>query len=99
MLKISDDAIEITIRFFEAIRILKRKRKIRGLKTFTTKYGINYWNMSTLEKEPHKRILKPEFIMYLVRDFNISSEWILLGTGDMMRHDCDLQKRNISEPE
>lgn len=83
MLNISEDAIQITKRFFEALDVLRRQREIRGLNTFARKYDINYWNLSTLKKEPHKRLLKPEFLMYLSRDFNISPKWLLLGSGEM----------------
>lgn len=85
MLTISDNAVAITERFFEALNTLKMQRRIRGLKTFTDKYGLNYWNMMTLKKEPNKRILKPEYLMYLVRDFEISADWLLLGHGEMQR--------------
>lgn len=83
MLNISKDAIAITNRFFESINMLKEQKKIRGLQTITQKYELNYWNISTLKKEPHKRILKPEYLMYLVRDYDVSANWLLLGIGDM----------------
>lgn len=82
MLNVSDDAIAITKRFFIALDLLREQKKIRGIKTFTDKYNLNYWNMATLKKEPHKRILKTEYIMYLVRDFSVSSMWLLLGEGE-----------------
>lgn len=82
MLNVSDDAIAITKRFFIALDLLREQKKIRGVKTFTNKYNLNYWNMATLKKEPHKRILKPEYIMYLVRDFSVSPMWLLLGEGE-----------------
>lgn len=83
MLNISEDAIAITGRFFEAINALRDLKKIRGLKTITQRYGLNYWNMSTLKKEPNKRILKPEYLMYLARDYDVSANWLLLGIGNM----------------
>lgn len=82
MLNVSKDAIVITKRFFVALDLLREQKKIRGVKTFTNKYNLNYWNMATLKKEPHKRILKPEYIMYLVRDFSVSPMWLLLGEGE-----------------
>lgn len=58
---------------------------MRGLQTFTNKYGLNRWNINTVKWNPEKSVLKPEWIVYLVRDYGISSEWILLGKGDMFK--------------
>ena len=84
-MKISQDGIDVTNRFFEAIETLKKKKKMRGLQTFTNKYGLNRWNINTVKWNPEKSVLKPEWIVYLVRDYGISSEWILLGKGDMFK--------------
>lgn len=84
-MKISQDGIDVTNRFFEAIEALKHQKKMRGLQTFTNKYGLNRWNINTVKWNPEKSVLKPECIVYLVRDYGISSEWILLGKGDMFK--------------
>ncbi|MCJ2381294.1 hypothetical protein MUN53_11845 [Parabacteroides sp. AGMB00274] len=84
-MKISQDGIDVTNRFFEAIETLKHQKKMRGLQTFTNKYGLNRWNINTVKWNPEKSVLKPEWIVYLVRDYGISSEWILLGKGDMFK--------------
>ena len=83
MLKISDEAQQISKRFFYAIQALKTEGKIRGLKTFTRRYDINYGNMNTLKNNIAKRSLKSEYIAVLARDYGISCEWVLLGKGDM----------------
>lgn len=83
MLNISEEAIAITKRFFLAIDVLITQRKIRGLNSFAQKYNINYWNLCTLKKEPERRVLKVEYISYLVRDFKISPKYLLLGVGTM----------------
>lgn len=82
-MNISKEGIAITKRFFEAIDILKAQKKIRGLQTLTREYNINRWNLITVKKEPEIRVLKPEWIVFLVRDYGISANWILLGTGSM----------------
>ncbi len=82
-MNISKEGIAITNRFFEAIDMLKAQKKIRGLQTFTRQYDINRWNIITVKHNPGKSVLKPEWIVYLVRDFNISPNWILLGRGGM----------------
>lgn len=76
------DSQEIVKRFFEAIYRLKTDRKIRGKQTFTNRYGINRWNMLTLEKEPERDIFQAAWLGYLVRDYGVSPLWLLTGKGD-----------------
>lgn len=82
-MKISQDGIAITKRFFDAIDMLKEQKRIRGLKTFTDAHGINRWNMNTVKWNPEKSVLKPEWVAYLAHDYGVSTEWVLLGKGDM----------------
>lgn len=85
IIKIAPEGVDITKRFFMALEFLQSKRTIRGLFTFTERYGINYWNMNTLKAEPERRVLKSECLTYLVRDYGVSAEWLLTGTGPMMK--------------
>lgn len=82
-LNISHIALEIGNRFFMALDVLKDQRKVRGLQTFTKLHGLNYGNMNTLKHNLDKRTLRVEYLAYLSRDFGISCEWLLLGTGPM----------------
>lgn len=82
------DSELVARRFFEALRILKEKRIIRGKKTFTDRYGINRWNMITCEKEPHRDIFQLAWLTYLVRDYSVSARWLLLGEGAFFTCDC-----------
>ena len=77
------EGIAITRRFFLALDTLRMTKAIRGMKTFTDRYGINYWNLSTLRKEPEKRILKSEWLAFLVKDYNINAVWLLTGKGNI----------------
>lgn len=80
-MNISREGVLVTKRFFEAIDMLKAQKKIRGLQTFTNRYEINRWNLVTVRTQPEVSVLKPEWIVYLVRDYGISADWILLGRG------------------
>ena len=85
MLNISPTGAAITKRFFLVLDVAIQQRKIRGLKTFTNKHGINYWNFGTFKKDQEKRLLKPEWLAYVVEDFNINAEWLLTGVGNMFK--------------
>ena len=84
MLNVSSEGAAITKRFFHAIDALIVQRKLRGLNTFAQRYNINYWNLCTLRKEPERRVLKVEYVSFLVRDFGVSPTYILLGVGSIM---------------
>lgn len=85
----NEDSIQINRRFFQALRLLKSRRMIRGIKTFTDRYNINRWNMITCEKEPHRDLLKLAWLTYIVRDYGVSARWLILGEGDIFDHDVD----------
>ncbi len=81
-MKISAEGIGITNRFFEAIDMLVLRGQIRGLQTFTRKYGINRRNLRLVKSQPERSVIKPEWIMYLARDYGVSLNWLILGEGD-----------------
>lgn len=70
-------------RFFEAIYALKARKEIRGKQTFTSRYDINRWNLNSLEKDMSRDIFQVSWLTYLVRDYGVSSQWLLTGYGDM----------------
>ena len=77
------ESIKIIHRFYEVIEILKQTKQIRGVKTFTDLYGINRWNFITVSKTPESDMFQLNWIEHLVRDFNVSADWIMTGRGEM----------------
>lgn len=75
------ECLEITRRFFEALDMIKAQKRIRGMQTFTREYGINYWNFCTARKEGQR--IKQEWLTYIVRDYDVSADWLLTGKGGM----------------
>lgn len=80
-MKISEEGIAISRRFFEAIELLKLQKKIRGLQTFTRNHNMNRWNVNQVKFHPDRSVLKPEWIVYIYKDYGVSIEWIVLGRG------------------
>lgn len=74
----------ITKRFFEALYALKTRGDIRGKQTFTARYGINRWNLNALENgQGTVKYVQLDWLVYLVRDYNVSAKWLLTGQGEM----------------
>lgn len=74
---------DITSRFFAALDALKELKHIRGLKTFSSRYGINTGNFWVVRRNNDR--IRPEWLTYLVRDYGISAKWLLLGEGKMFK--------------
>ena len=52
----TEDSQKVIKRFFEALYYLKDMKIIRGKQTFTNEFGINRWNLNTLEKDMSRHI-------------------------------------------
>lgn len=97
MLNISPKSIEITNRFFEAIEELRKRKLIRGLKTFTRKHELNQSYLANIRNHRKNRSIKPEYLSFLAEDFGVSCEWLLLGSGPMFRptHSRNEESQNL----
>lgn len=90
---IRPQAQAIQDRFFQAIDMLIESDKIKSLQAFCTEYGLHrpkYSNLRTRSKDQSKlgtgyKFIDVDALAYLVKDFKISSEWLLLGKGGMFR--------------
>lgn len=88
----------IVRRFFEALQTLKANKVIRGKQTFTNRYGINRWNMNTLEKEPERDIFQVAWLEYLVKDYKVSPLWLLTGKGSFLIDGYTFPKVKLLQP-
>lgn len=90
------DSQVISNRFFEALQKLIEYKIIRGKQTFTRRYGINRWNMNTLEKNPESDMFQVAWLMYLTRDYMVSPRWLITGEGNFFEFGWDAEKvRNM----
>jgi hypothetical protein len=79
----NEESIKIINRFYEALDVLVNNRQLRGIKTFTDKYGINRWNLNTVRKTPESDMFQLDWVSYLITDYGVSAEWIMTGKGWM----------------
>lgn len=74
---------QIVGRFFEALAWLKESKQIRGVKTFTDRYGINRRGLRRLQANPSTNDFKAAWLAYMVVDYGINARWLLTGEGRM----------------
>ena len=79
-------------RFFDAIDTLIFQGDLAGLQTFCTEHGLHrakYSNLRTATRSPEHdaryKFIDLDAIVYLVRDYKISCEWLLLGRGGVFK--------------
>lgn len=70
-------------RFFEALDWLKESKQIRGVKTFTDRYGIHRRSLQRLRVNPGTNDFKAAWLTYMVVDYGINAQWLLTGEGQM----------------
>ncbi len=76
-----EDNVKIINRFFKILEHLRTLKVLRGKGGFANKYGVEQTHLRRLEREPHRGGFQVAWLMYLVRDYNVSPEWILTGKG------------------
>jgi hypothetical protein len=96
MLKnIRPEMIAIQSRFFEALDVLIASQECIGLQTFCKKHALNrvkYSNIRTEMRNPdmakptNYKVIDLDALAHLCKDFNISSDWLLLGKGTMFNN-------------
>lgn len=91
----TEDSQKVIKRFFEALYYLKDMKIIRGKQTFTNEFGINRWNLNTLEKDMSRDIFQVSWLTYLVQKYGVSSTWLLTGRGEILAFNKDKKKEGI----
>jgi hypothetical protein len=89
---VSNQVKAIQERFFSALDMIIAQGKIRGLQTFCKEYGLHkpkYSNIRSSIKDPEHgskyKFIDLDAPAYLVRDFGVSADWLLLGKGGMFK--------------
>lgn len=76
---ITPESIEVTKRFYQALDKLILEKKLRGTQTFCRKYGIDKRNFYSFRKRVETFHLPVAWLLLLVNDYGVSSEWLLKG--------------------
>lgn len=77
------ETLDVITRFFEAIEAIIEMKLIRGIQTYCNEYEIDKRNFYAQKKDIERGYFEIYWILPLVKDFNVSSDWILFGKGKM----------------
>lgn len=81
----SEDSIAIISRFFAAIDALRAMGKLKGKESYPRTYGIDPANFRAQKKDHNKGHFQVGWLVPLIKDFHISSDWLMLGYGEMFK--------------
>lgn len=74
---------QVQARFYQALDNLIETKKIRGIQTYCRLYGIDKRNLYTQRKRTDLTIMHFDWLLPMVKEYGISSYWLLTGIGDM----------------
>lgn len=77
------ETIDTISRFYEALDMIISQKKIRGIKTYCTDYQIDRRNLYTQREDKNRGFFEVYWLIPLIKDFGVSSDWLLLGRGGM----------------
>lgn len=81
--QLSEELVHINNRYFNAVDILRKEKKIRGLGTLARNWGLSRETLSEARSYPENKRLHTEFIYALSKDYNVSLNWLFFGEGEV----------------
>ena len=73
-------------RFYSSLDAIIAKGDIRGVNTYCVKYDIDRRNLIANRKDLDRGWFQVSWLYPMVKDFGVSAEWLLTGTGRMFKN-------------
>lgn len=74
---------QIISRFYEALDAIIAQKKIRGVNTYCRLYEIDRRNLLAQRKDLERGWFQVSWLVPMVREYGVSSSWLLTGFGSM----------------
>lgn len=81
----TEETLEIIARFFQTIDFLISAKQIRGKATYCRNYNIDRRHFVAQSKNHFLGYFQTSWLLGLIKDYNISADWLLTGKGDMFK--------------
>ncbi|KAA6441481.1 hypothetical protein FEM33_01730 [Dyadobacter flavalbus] len=80
----TSESIEVTKRFFQAVDHLIKEKEFDGVRDFCRKFEMNTGYYYNMRNTPETHSVKVDQLVRIVKTYNVSATWLLIGTGSMM---------------
>ncbi len=81
----NEKTLEVIGRFFEALDALIADGTLRGFQTYSRLYGIDKRHMYAQKRDYGRGYFEVYWLMPIITEYSISSEWLLFGRGPMRK--------------
>lgn len=92
------ETIEIMNRFYEAVSVLILHKKIRGIQTYCNLASIDRRHFYAQRKEISRGWFQMSWMLPLIKEFGVSSDWLLLGKGNIFGVKLEQKQRETALP-
>lgn len=79
----SETTIGIMSRFFQAFDAARENKRIRNVEKFCSENGIDKRHLYAQRQELSKGYFEVGWLVPMIRDYGVSSAWLLTGVGEM----------------
>ena len=81
----TEETLGIIARFFYSIDFLVSAKQIRGKATDCRNYNLDRRHFDAQAKNHSLGHFQVSWLLGLIKDYNISADWLLTGKGDMFK--------------
>jgi hypothetical protein len=78
------ESVKIVDRFYEALNMMINQGALKSKREFALSHKIEYTSFSRCETEQTSDRFQLIWITYLVSDYPVSLDWIMMGKGGML---------------
>lgn len=79
-----EESINIINRFFLALTYMRDEHTLQGgIQGFCNRSGIEKRHLYAQMHDQSRGFFQPSWLVFLVRDYNVSIDWLILGKGEM----------------
>ena len=88
------ETIAVMERFYQALDTLVATKTIQGIQTYCNEFEIDKRHLYAQKKDLNKGFFEVYWILPLIQNFGVSSDWLLFGKGELLK-----RKRSVKSAE